>query len=190
MLKVACGNGFPLNIPSEIPEGGGGSGETTASKVSYNNETSGLTALNVQAAIDEMVANFGDGVDEVYDACVDAGSTPASKSPADIATAIENITGGGVTMYLDNGQVASSAGEYVTANFTETIAANTTILISLQDGSEVVNAIHKYTGSSDSFDIGGYQVTMTATNIGLTYYSGDWRNMYMKVSLVDPSQIY
>lgn len=87
MLKVACGNGFPLNIPSEIPT----DNTSSASQVSYDNTDSGLTASNVQAAIDEMVANFGDGVDEVYNACVSAGSTPASKSPADIATAIGNI---------------------------------------------------------------------------------------------------
>lgn len=76
-------------------KGGGGGGASSADDVSYDNTDTGLTATNVQDAIDEMVANFGDGVDEVYDACVSAGSTPTSKSPADIATAIGAISGGG-----------------------------------------------------------------------------------------------
>ena len=101
MYKTACGNGFPLNIPSEI--NGGGGGASSADDVSYDNTSSGLTAENVQSAIDEMVANFGDGVDEVYNACVSAGSTPVSKSPADIAAAIGSIGGSGKIIELYNG---------------------------------------------------------------------------------------
>lgn len=76
--------------------GGGSSG--TASDVSYDNTSSQLTATNVQEAIDEMVVNFQGGVDDVYDACVAKGSTPASHSLSDVITAIGNIeTGGGLT---------------------------------------------------------------------------------------------
>ena len=93
----------------------------TAAKISYDNTDSGLTADDVQDAIDEMVANFGDGVDEVYNACVSAGSTPTTKSPADIAAAIGNISGGGniVKLHAATGQVTSG---HLTETFTITEA--------------------------------------------------------------------
>lgn len=46
-------------------------------------------------AVDTLEANFQDGVDSIYNACVDKGSTPASHSLADVIQAIENISGGG-----------------------------------------------------------------------------------------------
>ena len=77
-------------------EGGGGGGE--ASDVSYDNSESHLEADTVQEAIDEVIVNFQAGVDDVYDACVAKGSTPASHSLSDVITAIGNIeTGGGLT---------------------------------------------------------------------------------------------
>lgn len=69
-----------------------------ASAVSFNGTASSMEATNVQGAIDELVANFQDGVDDVYDACAAKGSTPASHSLSDVITAIGNIpTGGGMT---------------------------------------------------------------------------------------------
>ena len=189
MYKTACGNGFPLNIPSEIPTGGGG-GASSASQVSYNNTDSGLTARNVQAAIDEMVANFGDGVDSVYNACVAAGSTPSSKSPADIATAIGNISGGPV-MFLNNGKVATSESEYISAEFDISPQADDILLISLLDGADIVNFACPYAGGSQSITIpGGYTAAITATTFGLSYYTGNYRDIYAKVSSVNPTQVY
>ena len=67
-----------------------------ASAVSFNGTASSMVATNVQGAIDELVVNFQAGVDDVYDACVAKGSTPASHSLSDVITAIGNIpTGGG-----------------------------------------------------------------------------------------------
>ena len=60
MYKTACGNGFPLNIPSEINGGGGGGGASSADDVSYDNTSSGLTATDVQAAIDEVAGDVSD----------------------------------------------------------------------------------------------------------------------------------
>lgn len=117
MFNNVPANGWPQlkNID------GGSSTPATAEGTSYDNTDSGLTATNVQAAIDEMVTNFGAGVDSVYDACVSAGSTPASKSPADIATAIGNISGGGniVKLHTATGQVTSG---HLTETFTITEA--------------------------------------------------------------------
>ena len=190
MLKVACGGGFPLNIPSEMPTGGGGGGASSASQVSYNNTDSGLTARNVQAAIDEMVENFGDGVDRVYNACVSAGSTPSSKRPADIATAIGNISGG-VTVFLAGEKVATSESEYISAEFDISPQADDILLISLLDGSDIVNYVYPYGRGSQTFTIpGGYTVGMTATTFGLTYYTGNYRDIFAKVSSLDPEQVY
>ena len=89
----------------------------TSENISYDNTDSGLTADDVQAAIDEMVSNFGAGVDSVYNACVSAGSTPASKSPADIAAAIGAIsTTGSIT------KIRTHTGEVSDPNISETIS--------------------------------------------------------------------
>ena len=103
LTKLQVGEGI-YGIPS------------TAAKMSYDNTTSHLTADDVQEAIDEMVANFGDGVDRVYNACVSAGSTPASKSPADIAAAIGNISTGGVIK-----KIRTHIGEVQDPSISETI---------------------------------------------------------------------
>ena len=206
-----------VNLKREIKEaGGGGGGGTTvegnpagsatvdltkiligetiygipneAEDVVYDNTDSGLTATDVQSAIDEMVENFGDGVDRIYNACVAAGSTPTSKSPADIATAIGNITGG-ADIRLDNGQIANTE-TYISANFSSPISTNDLLLISVHDGSDKKNYIHKYLGSTDTFTEDAYEFTVTTGTIGLSYYSGDYRNIYAIVSILDPDQIY
>lgn len=163
----------------------------TAGKIAYDNTESGLTADDVQEAIDEMVANFGDGVDEVYNACVAAGSTPATKSPADIATAIGSISSS-ADIVLDNGQIATNAGTYISAPLTDTLTANTWLLVSIHDGSNKYNEIVKYTGGSNTFSLvgGTMALTVTATTAGLSDYSGDYRNIYAIISVLDSSQVY
>lgn len=163
----------------------------TAGKIAYDNTSSGLTADDVQEAIDEMVANFGDGVDELYDACVAAGSTPASKSPADIATAIGSISGG-ADIVLDNGQIGTSEGTYISAPLTGELTANSWLLVSIHDGSNYYNEVVKYTGGSNTFSLVGntMALTVTATTAGLSDYAGDWRNIYAIISVLDSSQVY
>lgn len=68
-----------------------------AGSVAFDGATSSMEATNVQGAIDEVVANFQDGVDSVYNACVAKGSTPASHSLSDVVTAIGAISTGGLT---------------------------------------------------------------------------------------------
>lgn len=46
----------------------------------------------IDKAYKEMKENFQAGVDSVYDACVTAGSTPSSKSLADVVTAIGKVS--------------------------------------------------------------------------------------------------
>lgn len=178
-------------VQEALDNGGGGGGGGTAAGVSYSNTDSHLAATNVQAAIDEMVANFGDGVDEVYNACVAAGSTPTTKSPADIATAIGSISGG-ADIVLDNGQIATNAGTYISAPLTDTLTANSWLLVSIHDGSNKYNEIVKYTGGSNTFSLvnGTMALTVTATTAGLSDYSGDYRNIYAIISVLDSSQVY
>lgn len=66
-----------------------------AGSVTFDGTTSSMQATNVQGAIDELVVNFQDGVDDVYDACVAKGSTPASHALGDVITAIGAIPTGG-----------------------------------------------------------------------------------------------
>lgn len=180
-------------VQEALDNGGGGGGGGTAAGVSYSNTDSHLTATNVQAAIDEMVSNFGDGVDEVYNACVAAGSTPTTKSPADIATAIGSISGG-VDIILNNGQIATSESTYITTPLDHAPTAHTSLLLSIKDGSKIKNTVVAYTGGTNvySIDLGGdfYELTLTPTTAGLTNYTGDYRNIYLIISTLDNSQIY
>lgn len=50
-----------------------------------------LESTDVEAAIKELEANFQAGVDDIYDAVVAKGSTPASHSLSDVVTGIGNI---------------------------------------------------------------------------------------------------
>lgn len=46
------------NLEKKVNSGGGGGGASSAANVSYDNTQSGLTATNVQAAIDEVAAGI------------------------------------------------------------------------------------------------------------------------------------
>lgn len=79
-------------ISNEDP--GGTQGTFPADRVSYDNTVSGLTATDVQGAVDEMHTNFQAGVDDIYDAVVAKGSTPASHSLSDVVAGITAIPTG------------------------------------------------------------------------------------------------
>lgn len=49
----------PLTGFLDLTDGSGGGGPTSADQVSYDNTTSGLPAINVQEAIDELAAASG-----------------------------------------------------------------------------------------------------------------------------------
>lgn len=49
--------------------------------------------INIQAMLKEMKETFAVGVNTIYDAIVERDVTPASKSPADMAAAIAEISG-------------------------------------------------------------------------------------------------
>lgn len=67
----------------------------SSDQIDFDNTGTTLNATEVEAAIKELLTLFEDGVDDIYDACVAMGSTPASHSIADCVIAIMNISGGG-----------------------------------------------------------------------------------------------
>lgn len=90
-----------LQLKAVIEQGGGGT--PTASDVSYDNTTSGMTADDVQDAIDEVFQSVSSGKTLIAGAITDKGvQTSASDSFSTMATNIAAIpTGGGVEV-LEN----------------------------------------------------------------------------------------
>lgn len=78
-----------------------------ASAVTFDGTTSSMEATDVQGAINELVVNFQAGVDDIYDACVAKGSTPASHSLSDVVAAIGSISGGGLTQVNPFGEATT-----------------------------------------------------------------------------------
>ena len=120
------------------------------------------------------------------------GTYPASVDNLDgYSQVVVNVSGGGgVTFYLNNGQVASDGGSYITTNLDSTLPSNRLLLLSVHDGSNIVNHIFTYTGGTMVFTADIYEFTLTSTTIGITYYPGDYRNIYAKLSELDSSQVY
>lgn len=79
---------YNLNLPE---------GEDRYDVNDFNQNTIELDDLiyDISEDILDMKATFRDGVDSVYDACVDKGSTPASHALVDVVDAIYAIEGGG-----------------------------------------------------------------------------------------------
>ena len=74
------------------------------------NNDNDLTALN--NAINEIRQSFQDGCDTIVDGCTTYGSTPSTNSPADIVTAIGNIS----TNRYNAGVSATKVGTAVASN--------------------------------------------------------------------------
>ena len=89
----------------------GVSGNVAAINVSFDDTIAQLNVSNVQRAIEQLKANFQDGVDAVYTACAEEESTPTDHSLPAIITAIHNIDHGGITptgTYVYDGTEAPS----------------------------------------------------------------------------------
>lgn len=69
--------------------------QTQLSNTLSSYSTKSYTDNEVASAKAELESNFQDGVDDIYDACVSKGSTPASHSLADVVDGILAIDGGG-----------------------------------------------------------------------------------------------
>lgn len=112
-INSLIGNGEPttddktiIGAINEIYAMIGGGSTVTASIVTYDNTTSGLSATNVQSAIDEIVAGSAIDADDVtYD------NTTSGLSATDVQSAIDELANGGVggttytTTEVDTGDV-------------------------------------------------------------------------------------
>lgn len=99
--------------------------------------------------------------------------------------------GGGVNYVLNGGQIATSEGTYISADLLHTIKEGDVLLISVLDGENIHNYTHEYEGGSDEYGTDdGYTFTITASTLGLSYYGGDYRNIYAKVTVLPDGQIY
>ena len=63
----------------------------------YNEHTGYITDSELSSAVNTLQTNFQAGVDDIYNACVAKGSTPASTALSDVVTAISLIPDGGLT---------------------------------------------------------------------------------------------
>lgn len=135
----------------EVYEQGGGGSTPTAADVSYDNTTSGMTADDVQDAIDEVFQSVSSGKTLIAGAITDKGvTTSATDSFATMAANIASIpTGGNAEFYsittADNGGTGASLR-----------------VIRVKDGDVKVNRNLKYTDG-----------TLEVDNLRL-YYSGGW----------------
>ena len=110
-----------------------------------------------------------------------------------IAKKYDLMNGGGsrVDYVLDGAQIATSEQIYISADLMHTIKQGDMLLISLHDGEHIRNYTHEYAGGTDEYsNEDGYTFNITATTMGLSYYGGDWRNIYAKVTVLPDGQIY
>jgi hypothetical protein len=97
-----------------------------------------------------------------------------------------NGGGSGNELYLNNGQIGSDSGVYVTCNLDKTLV-NGFYLVRVYDSSNsAVGFYHmKWEGTSQVLSISDTvsqgRLEITSTTAGLTYYSGAWRNIYCDI---------
>ena len=91
-------------------------GASDADKVKFDNTESGLEATDVQGAIDEVSEAFQAGCDTIVSGITAFGVTPASNSPADIVTGINNVYAKGVS----NTKVGTATVNQVLSGYTFT----------------------------------------------------------------------
>jgi len=108
------------------------------------------------------------------------GSASVMDDSANDQTVI-NVTGGGGEYYLNDGLIGSSGGTYVTCNLDKTLV-NGYYLVVVNDslGSTYYNYM-EWNGTTQTLSIGNWQLQITSTTAGLTYYSGNWRNIYCDI---------
>ena len=147
----------------------------------------------IDEAIDTLQSNFQDGVDSIYDACVDKGSTPTSHALADVVEAIENISTGSVINIFgtpasdtpQNGNITTAYNIYIdhyaykafgdnedgwVSNNTD-IANADTVMYEFTDDSEYIPTEIQF---CSKFVIFGGE-TISARTVGVMGYNGtDW----------------
>ena len=111
-----------------------------------------------------------------------------SETPTDELTKI-GVSSSIEDAYLANGKIATSAGYYITCPLDKTLI-NGTYTIRVRDGASTYNFEVTYSGSTitKSWSAGSnnYTLTITSTTAGMSYYSGDYRNIYCDIVMMIP----
>lgn len=96
--------------------------------------------INIQATLKEMKETFAAGVNTIYDAIVARDVTPASKSPADMAAAIAEISGTELIPVIVNG-VLQSGFEFTKGSNTVITEKDGFIEVETKVGFAAINTI-------------------------------------------------
>ena len=102
-----------------------------------------------------------------------------------------------IIKYLDNKLVGSSNPQYFTVNLDVNLITNKWYILALNDpynSNSILYTIFKYDGSSVNVQISGggetYQATISGSQFSLTYWTGDWRNIYATITEASDDQFY
>lgn len=111
MLKTACGNGFPLNIPSVIPESGGSGGTSDYSELSNKPKINNVTLSGDKSAADLGLASAD--IEDLIPA--DASSSNQLATAADLPGLATTSAAGlvqpdGTTITIDDGVISAVGG--------------------------------------------------------------------------------
>ena len=82
---------------------------------------------------------------------------------------------------LQNGLVGQTGGSYVTVNLLENLENNITYYIEMNDSGTIYKKSFIWEGSTQVLTWSGFELTITTSTAGLTYYSGAWRNIYCDI---------
>lgn len=109
MLKTACGNGFPLNIPSEIPTGGGSGGTSDYSELSNKPSINSVTLSGNKTAEDLGLASAD--IEDLIPA--DASSSNQLATAADLPGLATTSAAGlvqpdGTSITINNGVISAN----------------------------------------------------------------------------------
>ena len=112
-----------------------------------------------------------------------------------------NRLGGGsseIDWYLDNKKVASTGGSYIITNLDKNLVDDNWYIVSFEDEDETlatsinkVTVIFFYEGGTATLTMpprsGGdpYTLILTQSTASLSYYPGDYRDIYCKISRLD-----
>lgn len=111
MLKTACGNGFPLNIPSVIPESGGSGGTSDYSELSNKPKINNVTLSGDKSAADLGLASAD--IEDLIPA--DASSSNQLATAADLPGLATTSTPGivqpdGTSITISDGVISAVGG--------------------------------------------------------------------------------
>lgn len=90
---------------------------------------------------------------------------------------------------LNNGLVAAPGGSYIYCNLDVTMTIDKTYQVILRDGDNTYTSNFTWAGTNTSLNINGMTLAITSSQVGLTYYSGDYRNIYCDIYTIENETI-